>query len=602
MLQIYIFSDKENGFLDLLPGTVLDIEALQESFDIDITNGEFTLPIDIPWTDNNRRLLGFAERLENFHRAANTWVCTVYNKMYPELIKSKFTILGKKGNFNYRKGTFSASISGSKGIFGSAIKNKKLTDLTLGGTIEFTGMDSRQFAYSLATGGQPKYPYISFAPVAIEQFFDEKRKDFDGEFLAKDTVNTIVANENNWVFGRPSEANPTIACTPGAMGYTDYRTVPFFKMQYVLRECFLHFGFIVSGDFVDDPAFADMVIFNNHGIENYASRVRLDFNRRITPGNHMPDILIADWLKALFSLTSMFPVFEDNNHVRLVYHKTDISVKHIVAIDDFISGDFESEYLDGTATENGYKITYAWDSADSYFSERVKELTDKTLVATVATLSSLNMLNIGRVLTTDDIAFVECENMYYQVADATTTPIKWDAFSENLHEYNKGGGETTTDINMSTLCSYVELNTALALYERRNYVGCRQLGSYLNNQGVLVKNKFGLRVFYIKNLPIDGVILPVSFNHNKNAANDKVVPFSLGINGSDGLAAIFHIPWLNITENAELVKVKALGNEKVLHLLRNYNRFQIAGTLFLLKQIERSLPPTPTLKLQLVAL
>ncbi|MES2457206.1 MAG: hypothetical protein V4594_16750 [Bacteroidota bacterium] len=604
MLQIYIHGNLESGFLDLIPGTVLDVEALQESFDEDITSGEFTLPIDVEWTDNNRRLFNFSERVENFKRAENFFICTVYYQHFPELVRAKFTILGKQGNFNYRKGKFTASISGSKGLYGSAIRNKKMTDLSLGGIIEWAGMDSREFAYSHATGGQPQYPYISFAPVAIEQFFQEDRRDFLGEFLAKDTVNTVVitgVGTNDWTFGRPSTTDPSTPVPSGTDGYQDYRTVPFFKTQNVFSKCFTEFGFTVSGDLLEDPEFLDLCMFNNYGIE-ILSRTFIDFNRRIIPSNHMPDVLISDWLKAMFSLTSMFPVFEDNNKVRLVYHKTDIVVNKIVSLDDEIDGEFESETLDGTATENGYKVAFAWDSADQYYSERVKDRKDKTLVATVAVYGDLATLDIGRPMNTDDIVLVQSENIFYQVADATTTPILYDAWSENLDEYLKGEGEKTIDISMSTLCHYVELDPATQLYVRKNYVGCRQPGSYINNSGALVKNSFGLRVFYISQEMVGTVIVPVSYNHNRNALNQRRCRYSLSINGTDGLAEAFHIPWLNIIENAELIKVSARSSPKVLQTLRTYNRFQIAGTLFFLKKIERSIPPGPTIKLEVVAL
>lgn len=601
MLQIYIHNENNSGFLDLTPGTRLEIESLQESFDEDITSGEFTLPIDIEWTDNNRRLLSFAERVENFKRVENFWICTVYDKMFPELIRAKFTVLGKKGNFNYRNGKFSASISGTKGLYGSAIKNKKLADLKLGGIIEWTAMDSRQFAYSHATGGQPAYPQISFATVAIEKFFNEDRKDFNSEFLATDTVNTTIVGTSSWIFGRPSPDNESVAIASGMDGYADYRTVPFFKMQFILKECFLHFGFEVTGDFITDPAFANMVVFNNYGIENM-STAHQDFNRKIVPSNHVPDMLIGEWLKALFTLTSMFPIFLDNNQVRLVYHKTDITVKQIIGIDEFISGDFESDYLDGTALENGYKIAYVWDSADQYFSERVKDLSDKIITGTVATVVDLLTFTIGRTFTTDDLVFVQSENMYYQVADATSTPVKYDAYSENMGEYKTGNGEKTIEIKISTLCTYVELNTTLALYVRHNFVGCRQNGSYINAAGALVKSEFGNRVFYISNQSFGASTIPVSYNHNRNAANQIICPYSLSINGANGLAESFHVPWQNIIENAELVKIVAQGNQKVLHILRTYNRFQIAGTLFLLKKIERTIPQGATIKLELIPL
>lgn len=783
MLQIFIHGDKQSGFLDLTPGTKLDIEALQEPFDEDLTTGEFSLPIDIPWTDNNRRLLVFAERIENFNKTPNFFVCTVYQNMFPELVRAKFIILGKSGSFNYRKGKFSASISGGKGLFSSNIKGKKLTDLALGGQISWgagngnswyaslysgnfnpgehitanngakgilfgnfssnqfisisgnwltaqyiTGDDtgavafiayataafgysyrdiagitiiindldsssviasfvgtsdpfsnqvrdalfgagsdivalaesagnilwytttvppgadrqisiynyvpgqtigisiplnvsnsvslgtggggaqmaSREWAYNQTKGMYPGRNYLMFAPVAIEGFFDTERKDYAGEFLARDTVNTVVLtgpDVEDWVFGRPSANNPAIALTPGEEGYGDYRTVPFFKTQYVLKKCFEENGFTVTGDFINELAFKSLVVFNNYGIEKM-NLLETDINNMIIPKNHVPDVFIGDWLRALFSVISLFPIFADDNQVQLVYHKTHISVKRITTLEDVVTGDFESNFADGQNDETGFKVGYAWDPADQYISERVKDLSDKNLCATVATFSELATLNIGRSFDTDDIVLVTGENLYYVVADATSSPILFDCYAENLGEFVEGDGSKSVEITMSTLCQYVEKNEEWegAVFIRQPYLGCKQQGSYINKMGALVKKEFGNKVFFIGTKFLGAVLAPFSFNHNKDVNDAYLCQYSLSIKGKEGLAEQFHLPWLKVLENAELVTVQAKYSEKLLARLRNYNRFQIAGTLFLLKKIEKSIPPGPTIKLELVAL
>lgn len=58
----------------------------------------------------------------------------------------------------------------------------------------------------------------------------------------------------------------------------------------------------------------------------------------------------------------------------------------------------------------------------------------------------------GRTFTTDDIVFVQSENIYNQVGDATNTPVLFDAYSEGLDEYIQDEGEKGIDISMSTIC------------------------------------------------------------------------------------------------------------------------------------------------------
>ena len=252
MLQIYIYGENEEGFLDIDPDTFLDVEGMSGIFDEEFSFGEFSIPNTFPWTDNNKRLLGFAERLENFSKKSYYWRCDVYDDNFPELVNAKLTLLEKNGSLTYRKGKFNASISSTKGLFGTLIRNKKLKDLSLGGKITWNALqDSRHFAYDVMNGQYPAYDYFAFAPVAIEDFYDKSRPDYNNEFLARDTVNTVVISGSNWTFGRPLSNNPTQAVASGHAEYKDYGTIPFFRLKYIFRKVFEDFGFTVDGAFLN---------------------------------------------------------------------------------------------------------------------------------------------------------------------------------------------------------------------------------------------------------------------------------------------------------------------------------------------------------------
>ena len=597
MLQVYVFGPTAQGYLDIDPGTSLQLESLMPEFDEELTIGDFTVPADFPWTDNNRKLLGFAERLENFNKSTKEFKCIVYESGFPELPNAKFTILEKSGTFSYTRGKFSASISGSKGLFGSLVKNKYLTDLSLGGTINWSGRSSRQFAEDVMKGVHPEYRYLSFAPVAIEEFIDTNRPDYDTEFLARDTVNTIVntgGSSDAWTFDNPSGA-----------AYRDYRTVPFFQLKYVLKKVFSENGYTITGEFLDDPDFDYLVIFNQYALENYSPN-NIDFNTQIIPSKHMPKVLIKDWLAALFSVFNMYPDFSGGvNSVTLKYRKKNLTDRRILRLTGFCDALFTSQPDDQNNSDtNGYVIEYSWDSADGFPSDRVKDDVekDKTLAATVEKKSDLDNLNIGRQLTTDDIAYVQADNLYYQIADATSTPMKWDAFAERMNGYQSGSGDNKIDIAMSTLCTYVEYNATDALYEKQDYVGCRQPGSYMNNKGVRVLNAFGMRIFYIKKLNRNGANVPVSFSWNRDTDNSKIVKYSLAWQGDDGLAANFHTVWQDFRNNAEVVKTKVKSSQKILTDLQNNNCVEINNVLFLPYKIDRVIPMKSQMDIELMVM
>lgn len=601
MLQIYLYGPLFEGFLDINPNTELDIEDLAEIFDEDLSTGLYSLPVELPWTDNNRKLFGFAERLQNFNSSVKQYRCDVYDNGFPELTNAQLTILERSGLFSYKRGSFNASIAGTKGLFGSTIKNKTLQNLKLDGTITWSGKDSREFANDVMHGNEPDYPYLAFAPVAIEGFIDTGRTDYTTEFLAKDTVNYLMLNNGpDYFFGRPQSGNPALPAISGTEEYVDFFTVPFFKLKYILKKIFQENGYTVTGSFVDSTDFDDLVIFNNYGIEHYVSYV--DINRSIYPSNHLPKIEIKEFLKAIFGLFNIYPVFSGTNTVQLVYRKQAIINRNILSLNEVCSKQFTAT-TESDTSESGYKLNYTWDSNDGYYSDRVKDLKDKNLVATVAKFSDLANLNLNQQLTTDDIVYVQADNLYYRVANALNNPILWDAYAEKLEEYTDGKGERSLSPEISTLCTYVEYDTNDALYEKRNYVGTRQLGSYRNNKGTVVLNDFALRIFYIKHLPIGGgYTVPVSFSHNRDKDNNIVEKYSLSWHGEDGLATNFHKLWQQVKENNDVVKTELKADQKLLGELQAYNIYEINNVLYLPYKIERKIPLNGKLTISLTPL
>ena len=621
MLQIYIRGDKESGFLDSTEDISLQMESITELFDEDLSQYDFSYPVEIPWTDNNRRLLNFAERIQNGNVLFPYWIVDVYDDGFPEIVQGKMTILEKIGNYTGTNGKFNVSIAGTKGLFGSIIKGKKLSDLFLGGTIDYSGQSSRDFATSVMKGEKPQYNYIAFAPVAIENFFDKTRPDYSNEFLFYDTVNYCMitgSGANDWIFGKPAyavdaygvpthDSNGNFNFTGSAAGnssyqYLDFRTIPFFQLKYVLKAIFTENGFAISGDMIDDTDFDDLFIFNNYALENYLIlSTYTDTNTLIVPYNHLPNKTIIDFLKGIFMLLNIYPVFDgSNNSVKFQYRKNTLLNRTILPLTQNMVNDFDDTY-DTTNQNQGYTLQRGWDGADQYHSDRVQDIVlqsdgrtyfvgNKQLVASVNTVADLSGVSIGRGLLTSDCVYVASENMFYSVANAATSPIKWDAFAERLNDFVSGKGQRSVAIPCGTLCTYIQLNLATGLYERKNQVACRQAGSCINNRGTRVQANFDLSVFYISKQNIGGNTIPVSYNHNNIGSNTPIEKYSLALWGEDGLAKNFHAKWQQIKDKAESIKTSIITDRKIMQDLQNNNTIEINSILFLCNKIERNIP------------
>lgn len=614
MLQIFLYGKNEKGFLDIYPGTVLDMESLSDIFDEDLTTGEYSLPVEIPWTENNRRLMGFAERLENGQQPQNYWVCDVYDRGWPELVHAKITLLDKSGSINYSTGKFNASISGTKGLFGTAIKNKNLQDLPLGGIIAWADPDEcRKYATDHMQGLYPGREHIAFAPVAIEKFFSEEDKHltsgntFEPLFLAKDTVNYIISTgsgANDWLFGRPDPTTPTVPTSPGDDPHMDYRTIPFLNFKYVLRQAFEYVGYTVTGEILSSTDFDDLYIFNNFGIEFYINSIAADYRRYIKPWEHVPNMPLVDFFKAVFSFFNIYPVFSQGSQVELLYRNKTLANRKILDLTDRCGPTFSSTYKEASGND-GYTLAYQWDEKDNYRGDRVKDLEGKTKVGTVATvadLASIDSTTLGRPATTDDIAFVVAENMWYQVANNfNTIPLLWDANSEELGDFVKGAGDRTVNLGLGTLCTYVEFDPGDALNENRYRVGTSQLGSCWNWDHKKITNPFSLRLFYIKKiLQPNGNIIPVSFSNNRNADNDRIVPYSLALGGDDGMAANFHDKWQTVNNSNQSTKITFAADKKMMEELAACNTVAVNNILFLPYKTESKLPLQSTVDIELV--
>lgn len=587
----------------MLPNARLEIDRPSDAFDEDLTTGEFSLPIEIPWTENNRIILGFSERIENFtSQKILSWVCDVYEYGYPAMLNASVNLLGKEGMLTYNTGRFTANISASRGQFGNSTKGKTLKDFKYAENITWAGYDSRQFATRHAKGQFPALHFMAFAPVVIQEYFDTS-KNYYGEFLVGDTVNNLIstgAGSNDWVFGRPLSDAPSTATSPGHVEHVDYRTVPFFKAKFILKQLITELGYSVEGAVLNSPLLDDLYIFNSRSIENYDFSLKVDNNRKIIISNHLPDIPAVDFLRGMFKFLNVFPTFPGGLNMVLNDRSLFIARKDILDVSKDVLNLFSAECTP-VEEQGGYTLDYEMDGDDQYFSEAVREIDDKTIVGNVNIRTQLATFTINRPFTTDDLVYVEAENMYYSYADTEDGIKLWNAYAEKLHPLKVGNGSRAVSIGAGTLATYMELDEASGLYRRFSKLCTRQQGCYINNKGTLVKSAFSLRFFFIKNHVIGGNSYPVSFNHRTNTAGTEMTPLSLALQGSKCLGEL-HKPWQDMQNHPEKYTLTLAANRKLLNALEVNNMIMVNNVVLLPVSTSLAIPMQATIKVQAVPL
>lgn len=625
MLQIYIYTDSGGGFLDLPVDAVMQTEETTPLFDEDLSAGDLSLPGTADWTEQNKILLNYANVLNNGNPANRSFICDVYDSGIPEYQGVKFQIIEQDNYWNYKHGSFSYNITGQRGLFGDHILNKKMTSLLLGGVITFavspTFYNSRDFATAVMQGLLPQYHYISFAPLAFEGFFDANHKDYNNEFLAQGTVNTVVIQSNNtWLFGRPSINDPQVPATSNETEFKDHRTIPFFKLVFVLSQIFEEHGFSVSGSIFTDIAFMRLYLFNNYALETYISWFILnyqnhsDFNTTITPGNHMPNMLIADWLKSFCATFNCYFKPSGIKSFEIIFREKRLKDKSYADITPFIIQTYKNRYSEEAG--KGFELEYSPDG-DSYWSSRFINEEDYNLIGTVNKTNQLGTLDNTPGINTTCIAYVESENLYYQVIDASVNPKKWNVIGERMRKYvtnTNDDGQTAITLAAAPLAQYLEEDPNTQLLIRRPYLGVGMQGSYFGKSNWVKNQNFGLRFFYIAMETAESapVQVPVSYNWYKHPSGIVREPMMLTLDGETalwfgdrfiaGMYSNYFKQWLALKDKAHILTAFVRLDQQLKQLLNNNERVLIENIFFYLskKLIDLPVAENPQAEIELV--
>jgi hypothetical protein len=580
LLQLYVYGNKFKGFLDLVPGTSLDMETLSELFDEELTLGEYSLPLDAPFTDNNKKILGNVEMLNSVPANETLyWRCDVWADGITVRTAAKLTLIAVNGNFSYDAGNYQFTLAGNKGLFGSAIAGFTLQQLVLD-KISLNGLDARTFATNVMkqTAGNTQYSFMKFAPVAIENYFYVNRPDYNGEFLAQDIANNIVINGASWKFGRPTSADTTIAAAPGSAEYMDYRTIPFFTYKWICTKIFQQFGYTLTGDWVDDAAWDKAFMFNNFGIEQYDTTAKTDLSTYIFPAQHLPKKSIGTFLRDLQFFFCIKFSFLDGNIVRMDYRKSSLASKSTMDATAITGNLFNSNMLD--YKEKGFTLAFNFDSADAYNGARVQAIDGKQLVATINNFTGFGALIIGRTFNYNDLVYVKAENQYYAYSNGSGTSA-WEYFSEKLFPMVIGAGGYSYQTGISPMTTYLLYNPDIDKLINKDMAAVSMPGTYFNKNNTLVENPFEPRIFYIDMLSKSGVVIPASFVHNRDRVGQLRVPVSLAWDGDEGLYATLWKDWLNFLMNTRLVKASLSFNQRSYANFSDAVKIRINGTYYL---------------------
>lgn len=576
MIQLYIVKeDISRQYLELPKDVQFQLEALNPAFDRELEQGDFSLPIIVEWTETNRKILGNPERLEQaLEQGEVYWECGLVADGVPIYTKAKLTLLSVEGSFDYKNGQYELVITGHESFFGSQIRGVYLTNLHYGGAINYDS-DTRTFAENVMKGLHPAVSQVlSFAPVFNSQFIDSSRADYDGEELWADTLNYVfkIPSSAIYTFNTPSAADPTIFALPGDANYIKYRTVPYFKLNFILVEIFKAFGYKLEGEFFREQKFANIHIDNNQALENYKLKTS-DEARTIYPRLHVPEVEVAEFLQS-FLLTFNLKMTFRGNVVSIDFVKKP-SGKSCIDLTDFVINQYKSEACE--EAREGIRLAYDFPSEDQAVSDFIKDI-DKTRVrGHFASYSAAASFSFSPAIKNGELVFCYDTNYWFEWSTAAN---KFIFYSEGFQPREYGEKGITYEPKFTPLLQAVGVDEFDNIYWL-NILASQVPGSYFNFRKQWVKNEFPMRFFYIGKRD-EGAYLNVPYSSNTQGG------FSLSYSAENSVYTLCWKAWINYLLKARAVTVSAYLPAHITNAELFENGIKIMSYQFMVRKINRT--------------
>lgn len=243
----------------LKPGTQLEVERTNLFFN---EWGEQTLPVELPDTDLNRQLTGYADMGTNKKKVMKNIPCTIEEGEY--FMKCRQAILGAK-----RKESITTAFYMNEGSFLSKVENLSLKEMFGNETISGINSVSEGIAFCRNLMENKHENYACFPAIV----------DFEGERRYINRMEFMDASGSYYIQSRPGGITPPTGYKLGLYNAYErietadgnqlrlspgYYITPFIRASYLLHRIFEYFGYSLTPSlFTQEEPFKNMVFVNN---------------------------------------------------------------------------------------------------------------------------------------------------------------------------------------------------------------------------------------------------------------------------------------------------------------------------------------------------
>jgi len=547
-----------NGeFLDLQPGVIFEIVRNSPYFSNDQIEGEFSLPVTVPYTDKNYRLLNFFGNHYKTH--AKTTIAARLHGGPNFIHDGSFIIDGfdKNNNIPGSQLTSGLFVFGISSFF-NEIKDKKLSDLSYGGTRSFNWTTNAAYDSS---GGFWQHVHAvadtpgdyTFIPIKNDGYGEYPGDVSTPSFKKIDWMNMLDMNGHSVQFFQ-QEKNIASLC-------------PAINLVYLLKQVLIENGWSYAGTVFTDPYFAKLFAQSFYAIywANYTTNhilvmyplsvVNIKLNEHVPPNYKITDFIID--LKNRYGLSFSFNMA---NRVCTVNFLKDILNGTPKDLTAYCNAPVKAKFDDKV---RNISLKNNIDSSDSY-----PVTIENANFPQQAPVRSLRDRPNPSGVPEGDFIYVFEENNWYQCVNAESLGVKewWEA-ANNIGDLIVPDETEALTTNIST---FVMKEIKYRINAGHDYYGyfpiCNQAGNWYQND---VKTPWALRTLIFHGLKPDrrddntatgsANYTLGSSNTSDNFGNDiagwaNVYQYSFGTISytiNNGLYEVLLKDWINIYKNTD---------------------------------------------------
>ncbi len=446
-----------NGeFLDLPPGVVLEIIRNSPYINNDAIDGEYSLPVALPYTDKNYRLIAYSGNHYKTHAKQ-----TLDAELYADgaVYNGSLIVDGWDKNNNQPQSlVWSTMFVFGISSFFQEVKEKKITDLSLGGVRSFAWTTADPFDAS--AGFWQHVHTVATTPIEYT-FVPIKNADYKTGML--EWMNRITPSGGS-LTSQMGEIYNLACCCPGI------------KLSYVLQKCFTENGWEVEGDILSDATFDKIFIQSFRGI--YWCDFDLDVSPYAYTALSTVEFYLKDHLPANYTIRNFIIDVKNKYNIGFRFNK---QTKKCTLVT--LNNVGTSAAVDLTAFSNSaVKTKFTEASRVIALKNTINDAYPQILLDTSAVISVQlkGDLPAASSVSPDAIYFVLQENVFYQAIGDNGGTKYWLRLADNVGNYNEKDSTESLDTNIQSFAqswqSYRVNGTGRTYYG--NFCTCSQIGNY----------------------------------------------------------------------------------------------------------------------------